>query len=79
MINIEKIRLLNMSIEGEDIETFINLLDKLLIASNQTGFKAPFNAEERALIRNLAEELGLDNETKGKIVSEKGQVKEEIF
>lgn len=78
MIEIEKISILNLRVEGEDIESFISLWDKLLVASNQTGFKRPFNENEIIFIRNIANELGLDNDTKGKIVSEKEQVKEEF-
>jgi hypothetical protein len=75
MIQIEQLRALNLQIQDEDIDTFITLLNKLLIASKQTGFKKPFTVKERDLIMRIAENLGLDNPEESKINAEKEQIK----
>jgi len=60
MIESQQYHAINISVQDEDISTFMDLLSKLLIACKQTGFKKPFNTNERDLIERIAESLNLD-------------------
>lgn len=60
MVEIQQVRMLNLQIQDEEIDTFISLINKLMVASKQTGFKKPFDEWERALIESISEQLGLN-------------------
>jgi hypothetical protein len=60
MVNIDRVRVLSLQIEDEDIEGFISIVSKLLLTINQAGFKKTFDKQERITILNIAEALGLD-------------------
>lgn len=79
MIDIQYTKIINLTIQDEeDINTFVSLITKLLVASKQTGFKKPFNDSERFLITNIAEMLGLEDKTNDcRINSEREQVVEQ--
>lgn len=76
MIEVEKINILNIQLQEEDINNFISILDKLLIASSQPGFKKPFTNDERGTIELLAEAVGLDKPESNNIIVEKELTKE---
>lgn len=59
MVEIQQVRMLNLQIQDEEIDTFISLINKLMVASKQTGFKKPFDEWERNLIDNISTQLGL--------------------
>lgn len=59
MAEVQQVRMLNLQIQDDEIDTFASLITKLMVASKQTGFKKPFNEWERALIESISEQLGL--------------------
>jgi len=71
MIEVERIRTLNVRIQGQDIDNFISIMEKLLVASKQSGFKKPFTVEERATILGVADSLELDKPREVNINSNK--------
>ncbi|MCK9429246.1 MAG: hypothetical protein M0R17_04530 [Candidatus Omnitrophica bacterium] len=73
MIEIQQTRLLNLQLQDEDIEIFISLVNKLMIATKQTGFKKPFNESQRVLIENIFSQLKLDEIESVNIYSEREQ------
>lgn len=74
MIELNKLRLITIQIQDDDIDIFISLFSKLMVASKQVGFKKPFNEYERNLILNIANQLELDDVEEVKIISEKEQI-----
>ena len=76
MIEIQEVRMLNISIQDNDIDTFLTLIEKLLVACKQTGFKKPFNDEERELIEGISKFLNINKPEEGRINSIEEQVKE---
>ena len=60
MVNIDRVRVLSVQIEDDDIEGFISIMNKLLLTANQAGFKKTFTKQERITILNIAEALDLD-------------------
>jgi len=60
MVNVDRVRVLSVQIEDDDIEGFISVISKLLITINQTGFKKTFDKQERSTILNIAEALQID-------------------
>ena len=76
MIKIEEINIVNISLEGNDVYLFRNLLIKLNKYSFQTGFKKPFDKEEIELIRELANQFDIDNNEQINITSEMRTIKE---
>ena len=59
MAEVQQVRMLNLQIQDDEIDTFASLITKLMVASKQTGFKKPFNEWERNLIDNISTQLGL--------------------
>lgn len=59
MIDIQQVKMLNLQLQDEDIDVFVGLMKKLMVASKQTGFKKPFDSIERSLIENISGKLGL--------------------
>lgn len=75
MMEIQQIRMLNIQFQDEDIDVFVSLLNKLLVASKQTGFNKPFNTQERILIETMSNNMGLNNPEEIRIQNEIEQVK----
>jgi hypothetical protein len=67
--------MLNIQFQDEDIDVFVSLLNKLLVASKQTGFNKPFNTQERILIETMSNNMGLNNPEEIRIQNEIEQVK----
>ena len=60
MIEAEKINILTLSFQDKDIDNFVSIIEKLLIASNQVVFKKPFTIEERNTIYDIAKSVGIE-------------------
>jgi len=74
MIELNKLRLLTIQVQDDDIDIFISLFSKLMIISKQIGFKKPFDEYEKNLIFDIGNQLGLNEIEEVKIISEKEQV-----
>ena len=76
MIESEHIEILVLKFKEEDIGNFVSIIEKLLIASNQTGFKKPFSAEERDTIYGIADTIGLDIPDTNNIYADRDTIKD---
>lgn len=59
MIDVERLSVLNIQIQNEDVEYFSNIITKLLKETRAAGFKKPYTEEEQNVILSLANALGI--------------------
>lgn len=57
-MEVTKVEALNIQFHDNEIDTFLSVVKKLLIACNQVGFKKTFTVIERQLIQDIADYIG---------------------
>ena len=60
MVETQKVAMLDIKLYDDHIESFISILEKLLILSSKPGFIKQFTVQERECIENIAQSIGLD-------------------